>query len=575
MTSRTPLPIDGRLAEIASVVAARRSAVITAAPGAGKTTRVPPALAGAGPVLVLQPRRVAARAMASRVAEEHGWTLGREVGWHVRFDRRFTRETRILFATEGILTARLQTDPLLSDFATIIIDEFHERSIHADLGLALAKQAWAARDDLRLVVMSATLDADRVAAYLGDAPVVRVEGRTFPVAVSYQPGMTVEDAVMSALPATGATLCFLPGAGEIARAQTSLAPRLAALGSPVAVLPLYGGLGADAQDAAIRPTPGRRVILATNLAETTVTVPDVTVVIDSGVHKVARYDAERGVDRLVTERISRDSAEQRSGRAGRVREGRAVRLWDARDRLREHREAEIHRIDLAGTLLDVVGWGGDPWTAGAFDWYEPPPPAATSAARELLMALEAIDRSGRLTPIGRQLRKLPVHPRLARLMLGDDMNLRSARAAAWLSEGGRAPDVDIAAIVDSPAFPRHLDQLARSLIRDRDSFRENESRSRFERAVFAAYPDRLARRREPTGDRFVLASGTGARLAKSSGALSHEFVVALEVRSLHSGGAEEPRITVASPVEPEWIVPTSREVVHTFDPAARTLRAAG
>jgi ATP-dependent helicase HrpB len=582
VSPRTVLPIDSHLAEIAALVSTRRAAVITAAPGAGKTTRVPPALAGAGPVLVLQPRRVAARAMAARVAEENGWTLGREVGWHVRFDRRASGDTRILFATEGILTARLVSDPLLGDFTTIIVDEFHERSIYADLGLALARQAWHARDDLRLVVMSATIDAERIAAYLDGAPVVRVPGRTFPVAVSYEPGRSVEDAVVAAMPAAGAALCFLPGAGEIARAQLALQPRLAG----VDVLPLHGGLDADAQDAALRPSSVRRVILATNLAETTVTVPDVSVVIDSGVHKVARYDAERGVDRLVTERIPNDSAEQRAGRAGRVQAGRAERLWDPRDRLREHREAEIHRIDLAATLLDVLAWGGDPWTPGAFDWYEAPPAAATAAARELLFALEAIDAAGRLTPLGRELRAFAVHPRLARLIIADGMSMRAARAAAWLGEGGRAPDVDITAIVESPAFPRHLDQLARSFVKSSakapsDSSAGGSAKAddrSFRRALFAAYPDRLARRREIGSDRFALASGTGARLAKSSGALNSEFLVALEIRHVETGKifakADEPLITIASPVDADWIRPTSREIVHTFDPAARKVRAA-
>jgi ATP-dependent helicase HrpB len=421
--------------------------------------------------------------MAARVAEENGWTLGREVGWHVRFDRRASPETRILFATEGILTARLMNDPLLTDVATIIIDEFHERSIHADVGLALAKQAWLARDDLRLVVMSATIDAARVAAFLHDAPVIHAEGRNFPIDVQYQPGVSLDDAVVAAAPSTGAALCFLPGAGEIARAEMALAPRLPG----IQILPLYGGLDAAAQDAAIRPSPGRRVILATNLAETTLTVPDVSVVVDSGVQKVARYDAERGVDRLVTERIPRDSAEQRSGRAGRVRAGRAIRLWDPRDRLREHREAEIHRIDLAATLLDIVAWGGDPWRPGAFDWFDAPPSHAIEAARGLLLALDAIDGAGQLTPLGRQLRTIAAHPRLARLIVADGMSLRSARAAAWLSEGGRATDVDITTVIESASYPRHLETLARSLVPSASSGGSRPGTdAQFRRALFAA-----------------------------------------------------------------------------------------
>ncbi|HUL75465.1 MAG TPA: helicase-related protein, partial [Vicinamibacterales bacterium] len=365
------LPVDPYLDAIVRQLAERRALVVTAAPGAGKTTRVPPALVAAGPVILLQPRRVAARAIARRIAHERGWTIGREVGWHVRFDRQFTADTRLLVATEGVLTARLQQDPLLTGFRTIVIDEFHERSIHADLGLALARQAWLARDDLRLVVMSATLDARRVSQFLGDCPVVDVPGRSFPLEIGYRPDLAPEDAIVDLLPKTqsGALLVFLPGAPEIRRTAERLALKLT--GRDVAVLPLHGGLDADEQDAALRPSAKPRVILATNLAETTLTVPDVVAVIDTGLHKVARYDADRAIDTLVTERIPADAAAQRAGRAGRLGPGVVKRLWDARDRLRPHREPEIHRVDLSAAALDVIAWGGDPRT---FEWFEAPRP---------------------------------------------------------------------------------------------------------------------------------------------------------------------------------------------------------
>jgi ATP-dependent helicase HrpB len=611
------LPIDDFLPTIVASVRARRAAVIVAAPGAGKTTRVPPALCDDGPVLVLQPRRVAARSMAARVASERGWTLGREVGWHVRLDRHFTRDTRVLFATEGMLTARLLQDPLLSDFRTVIIDEFHERSVHADLGIALARQAWAARDDLRIVVMSATIDAARVAEFLGGAPIVDVPGRTFPLEIHHAPGVTVEQAVLDVVPSLrGAALCFLPGAGEITRAANGLAARLSVSAPDVSVLPLHGGLSADAQDAAIRSTTGRRVILATNLAETTLTVPDVTVVIDAGLQKVARYDAERAIDRLVTERVPQDSADQRAGRAGRVQAGRVWRLWDARDRLRSHREAEIHRIDLAATVLDVVAWGGDPFTPGGFGWFEAPPVHALDAARALLHQLGAIDANGRLTTLGGDVRRIPAHPRLARLLLADGASERAARAVAMISEGGRAvrtardqavpvaasvvrggdvAECDVLALVEDREFPHHLKELARALRASTSGAggldAGTASEARFRRALFAAYPDRLARRRTPQSDRFVLASGTGARLSRESGVHHAEFVVAVEIRRVEgiagaggrsSGGrgpgassaADEAMIVMASRVEPEWIVPTSREVVHEFDAAAGKVRAA-
>mgnify|MGYP006265583447 CR=1 FL=1 len=586
-----PLPIDALLPEIVSAVRRHRALVVTAAPGAGKTTRVPPALADDGPVMVLQPRRVAARAMAARVAEERGWRLGQEVGWHVRLDRRCTDDTRVLFATEGVLTARLLQDPLLSTVRTLVIDEFHERSIHADVGIALAKQAWMARDDLRLVVMSATIDADRVAQYLGDAPVIVVPGRTFPIDVRHAPGQSLDQVVAEALSgADGAVLAFLPGAGEIQRAMTAVQSRLSVQRIDADVLPLYGGLSMEAQDAALQPSSRPRVILSTNVAETTITVPDVTAVIDTGVHKVARYDAERGVDRLVTERISQDSADQRAGRAGRVRAGRVWRLWDARDRLRPHREAEILRIDLAATALDVIAWGGDPFTPGAFDWFEAPPAYALDAARVLLRQLGALDDRGRLTTLGRELRRVPAHPRLARLLIADGASARAARAVALLSEGARASGVatsrasapcDVLVAVDDRAFPPHLRDVARALQSSAAGSRHIEpgpdTEARFRRAVFAAYPDRLARRRDATGDRFALASGTGARLSRESVVHHAEFVTAVEVRHIGNlkptSAADEPLITMASAVDPEWITPTSTETVHEYDHDARKVRA--
>ena len=243
------LPIDPHIPEIVSAVRSRRALILSAAPGAGKTTRVPPALAADGPVLVLQPRRVAARSMARRIADEQGWTLGREVGWHVRFERRFTAATRVVLATEGILTARLQQDPLLADFTTVIIDEFHERSIHADLGLALARQAWRARDDLRLVVMSATLDAGPLAAFLGGCPQIAVPGRQHPLAIDYRPADSVAAAAAALLrEGQGSVLCFLAGAPEINRALPDVR---AAAGPGVEILPLHGSLTADDQDRAI------------------------------------------------------------------------------------------------------------------------------------------------------------------------------------------------------------------------------------------------------------------------------------------------------------------------------------
>jgi len=575
-----PLPVDAFIDEILRQLRDRRAVVITAAPGAGKTTRVPPALVVDGPVLLLQPRRVAARAIARRIADEHGWTVGREVGWHVRFDQRFSRETRLLVATEGVLTAKLQHDPLLADFRTIVIDEFHERSIHADLGIAFARQAWLAREDLRLVVMSATLDVNRVSRFLNDCPVVEVPGRLYPVETSYRPGIELERAVTDVFgEQRGSILCFLPGAPEIRRAGD----RLASLVPPdVPVLPLHGSLDADDQDRALTPSEQRRVILATNIAETTLTVPDVRVVIDTGLQKVARYDANRGVDSLETERVSQDSADQRAGRAGRLAEGIAVRLWDSRDRLRPFREPEIARIDLASVLLDVIAWGGDP---AAFEWFQAPSPDATAAALHLLRALGATDASSKLTSLGRDLHRLPLHPRLARVLLAANGAHTAARACAVLTERhylpalGRATTCDLLMAVDDelrlPGHVRHvaaeLRRLAESLLGRRSA--QSIDEVAFRRAVLAGYPDRVARRRAAGGQTFLLSSGTGARQGRESGVYDAEFIVAVDVTRGGSSNAPDAIVRVATAIDRDWLEPTSIDVEHVLDASSGTVRA--
>lgn len=579
-SSLPPLPIDDYLPSVLAALRAHRAVVVTAAPGAGKTTRVPPALASEGAVLLLQPRRVAARSIAKRIAAERGWTIGREVGWHVRGDRRDGPDTRVVVATEGILTATLQQDPLAARFRTIVIDEFHERSIHADVGLALAREAWIARDDLWLVVMSATLDAARVAAYLEDCPVIDAPGRQYPLDISWHPGTSVADATRAVLPSRGAVLCFLAGAPEIHRAAADLER-----GHPgVQVRPLHGGLDAEQQDAALVSSEVPRIILTTNLAETTLTVPDVAAVVDTGLHKVARYDAERAIDSLTLERIPQDAADQRAGRAGRVQAGRVWRLWDARDRLRPHREPDIARIDLASTVLDVAAWGGD---ARTLSWFEAPPVAALEAAFDLLQRLGAIEPDGRLSAAGRLLARLPLHPRLGRMLLEGRGDRALARACALLSERQTfvpregATTCDLLSAVDrEQRLPAHVLAAARDIERrvtaalppgfDRGpSFSEQG----FRRAVLAGYPDRVARRRAPGSDRFQLASGIGARLARESGVVNHDLIVAVHVTAAVAPGGEA-LIRMATGVEPEWIAPTSVRVEHMWDAGAGEVRAA-
>lgn len=559
------LPVDPYIPEIVDTVRRDRAAVIVAAPGAGKTTRIPPALAEDGSVILLQPRRVAARTIARRIADERQWTLGREVGWHVRFDRQFSAATRLLVATEGILTARLQQDPLLSEFRTVVLDEFHERSIHADLGLALAKQAWRARDDLRLVIMSATLDARKVADYLDGCPVFDIPGALHPIQTSYHPARPVADAARDMLSATaGHILCFLPGAKEV-RDTAAEMQRVVPAGTEV--VELHGSLTADEQDAAIRPTTARRIIVATNIAETSLTVPGVSAVVDTGLHKVARYDAERAIDSLELERISMDSADQRAGRAGRLGPGVVFRLWDERDRLRPHRDPDIARIDLSGPALDVLSWGGDPRT---FEWFEPPSPDRLETALDLLTRLGAFD-NGALTEIGRRMSSIALHPRLARILIESDGADEAALACAMLSDRQVLPrhpattTCDLFTAMDRELQP-HLLRNARELQRafGRKGKRSVDERT-LRRALLAGYPDRVAQRRSAGDARVRLASGHGAWIGPESGVREGEFVLALAVDSARRGEISEARIRIASVVERDWLEPTSTERVTEVD----------
>jgi ATP-dependent helicase HrpB len=666
MTTRAfqPLPIDAYLPQIVRTVRESRAAVVVAAPGAGKTTRVPPALASDGPVIVLQPRRVAARAIARRIADERGWSLGEDVGWHVRFERRFSTRTRVLLATEGILTARLLNDPLLGEFHTVILDEFHERSIHADFGLALARQAWLARDDLRLVVMSATIDAAPVAAYLDACPIVDVPGRRHPVEISYAPGQALPEAVRDVMGATrGDVLCFLAGAPEIRHAMEPVQAAVASVATVggVEVLALHGSLDAAEQDRVMQPSHAsvadstrfsgsaravdstgtgdsagaggaagagdaagaedaagtraaagpaggagrRRVILATNIAETSLTVPDVYAVVDAGLHKVARYDPARGIDSLDLERISADSADQRAGRAGRLGPGVARRLWDPRDRLRPHREPDIARIDLASPLLDLLAWGGDPET---FEWFEAPPAASLEAAWRLLdrlgaVSTESVSPTGHvLTPLGRALQGLPLHPRLGRILLAARGAREAARACALLAERHfisprhETTTCDLLVAIDAwSSMPGHVQRVARELEELAARTLGESSRTAddvtLRRAIFDGYADRVGRRRAPRSTRVLLASGHGAVLAAESGVREGEFLVAVDLHehtpvhntralptrmgtSSHTSSPREALIRIASLVDRDWLQPTRSTTPHWFDRDSGRVRAA-
>jgi ATP-dependent helicase HrpB len=615
-----PLPIDAVLPELVAALRANPSAVLKAPTGAGKTTRVPPALldaglAGRGQVLMLEPRRLAARAAARRIAFERGAEVGGEVGWHVRFDRKASRATRILVVTEGLLVRYLQDDPFLSDVGALVFDEFHERSLHVDLALALARRVQQdGRPDLKIVVMSATLRTALLAEWLGGAPIVESAGRSFPVEVTYlerEPDRFVDREVARgvehALSRTdGDVLAFLPGVGEIRRTRDALADLRG-----VRIHELYGDLAAEDQDAVLRPGDQRKVILATNVAETSITVEGVTAVVDSGLARRSRFDPGVGLDRLELVRISRSSADQRSGRAGRTRSGIALRLWTegVQRSLADEDEPEIRRVDLAGPALQLLAFGErDP---RAFPWFEAPPAAALDSALALLARLGALDARG-ITEIGRILARLGAAPRLARLLLeghrlgclGD-----AAIAAAMLQErdpfvrhpsqrGARRSDSDVVDRVralrafargaSSPSAPGEVNaSAARFVLRAAESLQREAVRALGEplrddhdeesmlRALLAAWPDRLARQREPGSRRAVMEGGRGVRLADESGVVDHELFVCVDLDGGERGDRAEALVRQASVVDREWLDPALSRVESgvRFDATTGRVRA--
>jgi ATP-dependent helicase HrpB len=623
-----PLPIDAVLPELLAVLRRQSCAVLRAPTGAGKTTRVPPAildagLAERGRIMLLEPRRLAARAAARRMADERGGRLGDEIGYQVRFDRQYGPRTHILAVTPGILLRLLQDDLFLESISTVLFDEFHERSLENDLALGMVRLVQqTVRPDLRIVVMSATLAVEAVSAYLGDCPIVTGEGRLFPVEIIHEPrsdqqpwpiaiARTVERLLDRT---TGDLLVFLPGLHEIRQTAHQLDALAEERG--LALLPLHGDLPAEQQDAALLPQGRRKVVLATNVAETSVTVEGITGVVDTGLARTLVFDPRVGLDRLQLTPISRASAEQRTGRAGRTQPGVCVRLWSAAaHRARpEQTEPEIRRVDLTGAVLQLLCLGET--DVLRFPWLEPPREATVTQALSLLHRLGALDENG-VTELGRSMVRLPAHPRLGRLLIEGQRHGRPERvalAAALLSErdpftrtidrpqtdGHRhATSSDVLDRVEAlEEYERHnrlasplgtlnrgatrfilraRDQLLRSLRQEtrsaavRSSVNAPPADEVLLRSLLAAFPDRVARRREAGSRRGVMVGGRGLRLAPSSGVTEPELFVCVDV----DASQKESLVRQASAVEREWLpLEQVRAAVEvSFDPETEKVTA--
>ncbi len=583
------LPVTTVLPEIARALADSRNLVLQAPPGSGKTSRVPLALLAAPwlqgrRILMLEPRRLAATNAARYMAALHGGAVGGTIGYTIRYARRTSPATRLEVMTEGLLTRRLQNDPELSGVGLVIFDEFHERSLQADLALALCLDLQRGlRDDLRLLAMSATLDAEPLARLLDDAPIITAAGRSFPVTITHLAdtdpagcAAATAQGVRRAMADTGGDiLAFLPGAGEIRRCRDLLQD----LAPQVALHPLYGGLPFAAQEAAILPGPRRRVVLATNVAETSLTIEGIESVVDSGWERRPRFDAARGMTRLETLRISQASAEQRAGRAGRRGPGRCYRLWTpgTQGALLPFAPAEIRQADLAPLAFELARWGvTDP---AQLSWLDRPPAGHLAAARRLLVSLGALDQRAMLTPLGHAMARYPAHPRLARLLV-------AARAA---DEPGLGSDlVALLAERDLLADSRQTtpatgpsDLLARLQILRRDrspataavhraaaywrkrsgagSAEASADPATIGRLLACAYPDRIGRQRTPGSRRYLLRNGQGATLAATSVVRDAEWLVAVETRGRQTG---EDEICLASLLQRSTVEALFGEDLH-------------
>jgi ATP-dependent helicase HrpB len=592
----TSLPIDAVLDDLSGALQAGNAAVLVAPPGAGKTTRVPLALLDAPwlkgkKIIMLEPRRIAARASAERMAKTLGERVGETVGYRVRFGSKISRNTRIEVVTEGIFSRQILDDPELKNIGAVLFDEFHERSLDADMGLALARDAQTGlREDLRILVMSATIDGARIAKLLGDAPVIASEGRAFPVETRYlgrKPDIQLErqmaDAIATALRADpGSVLAFLPGAAEIRRTQNFLAERVQ--DASIEIVPLFGALDAGVQDRAIQPAPKgqRKVVLATSIAETSLTIEGVRIVVDSGVARVPRYEPDIGLTRLETVRASRAAVDQRRGRAGRTEPGICYRLWDEPQTasLPAYTQPEILSADLSTLVLDLAQWGvSDP---AQLTFLDPPPAPALKEARGLLGELGALDGDGRLTEEGRALRALALPPRLARMIVDSTrfgFGEEAAEIAAILTERGLGGDsVDLDHRLD--LFRRDRSQRAGSARQLAErwasqverSARTQESEDLTTGTMLAfAFPNRVAKNRG--NGSFVLSNGRGASIEQSAALARAPYIAVAEL----TGTAANGRILLAAPIAQADIETRFSDQIEntddvTFDRASLSLR---
>lgn len=606
IASLQELPVDQLIPQVMQQLAVHGSLVLRAATGAGKTTRIPPAVAAAAQpphtkVILLEPRRVAAKAAASRMAAERGERPGESIGYRVRFDEQCSADTKIVAVTEGILLRQMQTDPYLEGINTVILDEFHERRLDSDLCLAmLTRIRQTVRPDLQLVVMSATMDPGPIATFLNNCPVIDAPGRSFPVKILWKktahlqrlPDLAAEGTRELLGRTQGDILVFLPGKGEIHRTANLLRPL--AEKHNFTVLPLHGSLPLDQQNEVLNPSDVQRVILSTNVAETSVTVAGVTAVVDTGMARQLSFDADSGINQLQLRQISKASADQRAGRAGRTQPGVCLRLWDQhRHRTRPDQEApEIQRTDLSAALLKLIVWGETDFRA--FPWFQPPPEDAVEQGKNLLQILGAVDDSHQITPIGRWMSRFPIAPRLSRVIIAayqSGHGMRSCLMAALISE--QAPFL----LNTAHAAPR--DQLihhSESDVVDRvraveDFLNEGRQQSRFGeihrnqlrttlqtthqlaevldgisadipsgrqipdsdealmRALLTGYPDRLAVRKDLSGDRGLMTGGRQVRLAKGSAVRSAALFLCINV----DGAGAKAEVRQASGIEYDWL----------------------